>query len=103
MLCNTGQVVNGFEYPYEQSSKIADVLFIFDDPDGINDSCTCAIEVGSSQPYHDLVQTVKLWLEGRRDIQTVVLVKVQELPGYQSPTRNLLDEEVMDMFLPLKV
>ena len=58
-------------YPYEQSSRIANVLFIFDDTDGINDSCTCAIEVGFSQPYHDLVQNVKLWLEGRRNIQTV--------------------------------
>lgn len=40
------------------------------------------------------------WIEGNKDLRTVILIKVEENPRYYSPTSKLEDDEVEDLEFP---
>lgn len=91
-----------FTGAYEGSRKDPDVLFEYEGPDR-NLRYTAVVEVGFAETYEELVDDATLWIEGTRDIKTVVLIKVEEYPPYhRSPTGALGDEEeeVKDLGFP---
>ena len=62
--------------------------------------CTAVVEIGFAETYEELVDDVKLWIEGNKDIGTVVLIKVTESPRYYPPIRNMKDDEVKNLEFP---
>ena len=58
------------------------------------------MEVGLSETYDELVEDARQWLEGKKEVQTVFLVKVQEALSYQCSTRHMQDDEIVAMKLP---
>ena len=90
------QDVRGFTGRYEGSDKQPDALFKYEQPNG-DIIYTCAFEIGFSEKYEDLLADTRLWIEGREDIMTVILINVEE-DTYQCPTRGLEDDEVKDRF-----
>ena len=58
------------------------------------------VEIGFAETYKELIDDVKLWIEGNRDMRTVILIKVEENPRYYSPTSKLEDDEVKDLGFP---
>jgi len=93
-----GQKVGAFQGSYQSSMKEADVLFKYHPPNGPI-SYTCAIEVGFVERYEDLVDDIKLWIEGGH-MRMVILIKVDEAPLYRCPTRALQDNEIEALDLP---
>ena len=93
------QRVGAFAGAYEGSNKEADVLFKYRGQDH-NVLYTAVVEVGFAETYKELINDVKLWIEGNRDIRTVILIKVEENPPYSSPARKLEDDEVKDLGFP---
>ena len=57
-------------------------------------------EVGFSETYEELVQDAKLWLEGKKTVSLVMLVKLKEDPCYQCPMRNLTESEFAALGFP---
>jgi hypothetical protein len=93
------QRVGAFTGAYEGSKKEPDVLFKYKGQDH-KVLYTVVVEIGFAETYEELVDDAKLWIEGNRDIRTVILIKVDEYPQYQSPTSNLEDDEVEDLEFP---
>ena len=50
--------------------------------------------------YTAVVEDAKLWIEGNTDLRTVILIKVEEIPEYKSPTSEMEDEEVKNLGFP---
>ena len=88
-----------FRGAYEGSKKEADVLFMYEHQNG-DVLFTAVVEIGFTETHEELVEDVKLWIEGNRDIRTVVLIKVEESPRYCSPISKMEDDEVMDLGFP---
>lgn len=61
---------------------------------------TAVVEIGFTETYEELIDDAKLWIEGKRDIRTVILIKVEENPQYHSPTSKLEDDQVEDLGFP---
>ena len=93
------QRVGAFTGAYEGSNKEPDVLFKYEGQDH-NVLYTAVVEIGFAETYEELIDDVKLWIEGNRDIRTVILIKVEENPCYHSPTSKLEDDEVEDLGFP---
>jgi hypothetical protein len=93
-----GQKINAFRGSYQSSRKEADVLFKYEPPNGPI-SYTCAVEIGFVEKYEDLIEDVKLWIEGKR-MRMVILISVEENPRYRCPTHGLQDEEIKGLGLP---
>ncbi len=93
------QKVGAFTGAYEGSKKEPDVLFKYKGSDR-KVLYTAVVEVGFAETYEELMEDVKLWLEGNRDMMTVILIKVEENPRYSSPTSKLEDDEVKDLGFP---
>ena len=93
-----GQTIGAFHGLYQSSRKEADVLFKHHPPNGPI-SYTCAIEVGFAERYEDLVEDIKLWIEGGH-VRMVILINVEEAPLYRCPTRALQDDEIEALDLP---
>ena len=93
------QKVGAFAGAYEGSKKEPDVLFKYTGQDH-NVLYTAVVEIGFTETYEELIDDVKLWLEGNRDMRTVILIKVEENPRYYSPTGKLEDDEVEDLGFP---
>lgn len=93
------QGVTDFTGAYEGSKKEPDVLFKYKGQDH-NVSYTAVVEIGFAETYEELMDDVKLWIEGNRDIRTVILIKVEEIPRYYSSTSKLEDDEVRDLGFP---
>ena len=93
------QKVGAFTGAYEGSKKEPDVLFMYEGQDH-NVLYTAVVEIGFGETYEELIDDVKLWIEGNKDIRTVILIKVEENPQYHSPTSKLEDDEVKDLRFP---
>ena len=93
------QRVGAFTGAYDGSKKEPDVLFKYRGQDR-EVLYTAVVEIGFSETYEELVDDIKMWIEGNRDIRTVFLIKVEENPRYRSPTSNLEDNEVEDLGFP---
>ena len=87
------QRVGAFTGAYDGSKKEPDVLFKYNGQDD-NVLYTAVVEVGFAETYKELIDDAKLWIEGNRDIKTVILIKVEENPRYCSPTSKLEDDEI---------
>ncbi|KAK3174165.1 hypothetical protein OEA41_001409 [Lepraria neglecta] len=85
-----------FTGAYEGSRKESHVLFKYKGQDH-NVLYTAVVEIGFAETYEELINDVKLWIEGTRDIRTVILIKVEENPRYYSPTSKLEDDKVKDL------
>ena len=93
------QRVGAFTGAYKGSNKEADVLFKYEEQyRGV--LYTAVVEIGLTETYEELVDDAKLWIEGNRDIRTVILIKVEEIPRYHSPVSKLEDDEVEDLGFP---
>ena len=93
------QRLGTFTGAYEGSKKEPDVLFKYIEKDH-KVSYTAVVEIGFAETYQELVDDVKIWIEGNRDIRTVILIKVEENPRYHSPIRKLGDDEVEGLGFP---
>ncbi|KAL9130694.1 MAG: hypothetical protein Q9217_001173 [Psora testacea] len=93
------QRVGTFTGAYEGSKKEPDVLFKYQGPDR-NVLYTAVVEIGFTETYKELIDDAKLWIEGNRDIRTVILIKVEENPRYSSPISKLEDDKVKDLGFP---
>ena len=93
------QRVGAFTGAYEGSKKEPDVLFKYKGQDH-KVLYTAVVEIGFAETYKELIDDVKLWIEGNRDMRTVILIKVEENPRYYSPTSKLEDDEVKDLGFP---
>ena len=93
------QRVGAFTGAYEGSKKEPDVLFKYKGQDH-KVLYTAVVEIGFAETYKELIDDAKLWIEGNRDIRTVILLKVEENPRYHSPTSKLEDNEVEDLGFP---
>ena len=92
------QKVGAFTGAYKGTKKEPDVLFKCRGQDDI--LYTAVVEIGFTETYEDLVDDVKLWIEGNRDMRTVILIKVEEDPRYCSPTSKMEDEKIKDLGFP---
>ena len=93
------QRVGAFTGAYQGSEKEPDVLFKYKGQDH-NVLYTAVVEIGFAETYEELIDDAKLWIEGNRDIRTVILIKVEENPRYHSPTSKLEDDEVRNLGFP---
>lgn len=93
------QKVGAFAGAYDGSNKEPDVLFKYKGQDH-NVLYTAVVEIGFTETYEELIDDVKLWIEGNRNMRTVILIKVEENPRYSSPTSKLEDDEVKDLGFP---
>ena len=93
------QRVGAFTGAYKGSKKEPDVLFKSKGQDH-KVLYTAVVEIGFAETYEELIDDAKLWIEGNRDIRTVILIKVEENPRYHSPTSKLEDDEVEDLGFP---
>ena len=93
------QKVGAFTGAYKGSKKEPDMLFKYKGQDH-KVLYTAVVEIGFTETYEELIDDIKLWLEGNRDIRTVILIKVEENPQYYSPTRKMEDDEVKDLGFP---
>lgn len=96
------QRVGAFGGAYEGSKKEPDVLFKYSQPND-NVLYTAVVEIGFTETYEELVEDIKLWIEGNMNMRTVILIRVEENPRYRSPTSKLEDDEVKELrFLNLR-
>ena len=93
------QRVGAFTRAYEGSNKEPDVLFKYKGQDR-KVLYTAVVEVGFAETYEELIDDVKLWIEGNTDMRTVILIKVEENPRYYSPIGKLEDGEIKDLGFP---
>lgn len=97
-VAGTQQIVT-FTGVYKGSSKEPDGLFKYKGQDG-KISYTAVVEIGFSEKYEDLIDDLKLWIEGKRDARTVILIKVEEDPQYHSPTCKMEEDEGRNLKFP---
>ncbi|OCK89387.1 uncharacterized protein K441DRAFT_667821 [Cenococcum geophilum 1.58] len=91
-VCVQGQEMDQFEGQYYGSTKTADLAVrIINDRDQLETKLV--VEIGFSEEYDDLVEDVKLWLEGMRTVSMCVLVNLEEEPKYSCPVDNNMDEK----------
>lgn len=77
------QRVRGFAGQYQGNKKEADMLFTYEQQNR-KILYTCAIEIGFSETYEELIEDVRLWIKGQHDAKTVILIKVVKDPPYRS-------------------
>jgi hypothetical protein len=92
----TSEDVMGFQGKYEGSQKIPDLSIIQNNTGGFKTKWV--LEVGLSEKYDKLSAKMRLWLEGKKVAQCV-LVNITEAPTYQCPLTDLSDEEIQDQGL----
>lgn len=93
------QLVGAFGGAYEGSKKEPDVLFKYRQQNRYV-SYSAVVEVGMSETYEELIEDVKMWIEGNHDIRTAILIKVEEDPRYLSPTSKLDDDQIVALDFP---
>ena len=88
LLTNAGsRKFTDFVGKYLGSNKEADGAFCLEDAKG-NDQLISVIEVGMSESYESLVEDAKLWLEGKPNMHSVILINVDEEPKWGDPTTS---------------
>ena len=99
MVVVGSQKVGGFTGKYQGSKKEPDVLFIYQQ-ESRKILYTCTVEIGLSETYEELFEDARLWIEGQRDVKTVILIKVVEDPPYRSPIHKLRADEIRGFGFP---
>jgi len=99
IVATGSQTISGFRGEYQGSDKEPDVLFKYEQENG-NVMYTCTAEIGLAETYEELVEDAKQWIEGQHEVQTVILVKLEEIPLYRCPTRTFQDKEIEALGLP---
>ncbi|KAI9760632.1 MAG: hypothetical protein M1840_002372 [Geoglossum simile] len=89
----TNLKVRDFEGIYQGSQKVPDAIVEFLNPAGVSEG-TLVVEVGFSETYSDLMQDVRMWLEGKPNVNVAVIVKVNETPEYRCSIKNLDDQRL---------
>lgn len=87
-----------FEGSHANSTKIPDLGVEFEFQGVLK--LRLGVEVGFTETYDHLKDSARLWLEGYPSVVLVVLIKLLEQPRYQSPLRELDDEEIKELSLP---
>lgn len=93
------QRVGGFTGQYQGSKKEADVLFKYQQQNR-KILYTCAVEIGFSETYEELIKDVRLWIEGQHDVKTIILIQVVKDPPYRSSTHKLREDEIKGLGFP---
>ena len=91
-VCVQGQEMDEFEGQYYGSSKIADLAVQITNADDQLET-KLVVEIGFSGEYGNLVEDVKLWLEGMRTVSMCVLVSLEEEPKYSCPVDSNMGEK----------
>ena len=94
----TGRDYRGFEDRWEGSKKMPNLAIQVKNAAG-NLEVKWVLEIGFSETYNDLVDDIKLWLEGRSEVSTVILIKIKETPRYKCPIS--LDDDLNQLGIPL--
>jgi hypothetical protein len=77
---------NGFSGKYEDSEKTPDLAVCVQNAQERDHDLKWVLEVGFSEPYSQLVEDMKLWLEGTNSrVSTAFLAKLTEDPVYHCP------------------
>ena len=91
-----------FKGIYTGSERVPDLALDIENDMGVSEVKFVA-EVGFSETYEGLIQNVKLWLEGKKTVSLVMLVKLKEDPCYRCPMQNLTESEFAELeFPPMK-
>lgn len=93
------QKVGAFTGAYNGSKKEPDVLFKYEGNDR-KVLYTAVVETGFTATYKELMDDIRLWIEGNKNIRTVILIKVEEDPRYHSPIGKMEDNEIEDLRFP---
>ena len=93
------QRVGAFARPYEGSKKEPNVLFKYKGKDQ-KVLYTAVVEISFAESYQDLVEDAKLWIEGNANVRAVILIKVEEIPEYKSPSSKMDDDEIKNLGFP---
>ena len=92
-FCVTNEEMNEFEGQYSGSVKIADLSVQITNADGELET-KLVVEIGFSEKYEDLINDIKLWLEGMNSVSMCVLVYFEEEPSYRCPIdKNMKEKE----------
>jgi len=90
-----------FEGKYDESQKVPDLaLQVTNDTGGRE--VKFVVEIGLSESYEELIADAKMWLEGTRTVSLVMVIKFEETPSYECPTRNLSDRQLAELQFPPK-
>jgi len=88
-----------FQGKYNGSQKAPDLaLQVTNDAGGRE--VKFVVEVGLSESYEELISDAKMWLEGTRTVSLVMLIKFEETPRYECPTKNLTDRQLAELRFP---
>jgi hypothetical protein len=86
-FCVQGQAMNQFDGQYLGSVKIADLAVQIRNARGQMET-KLVVEIGFSEEYDDLINDVRLWLEGMNSVSMCMLVSFNEEPRYQCPVND---------------
>lgn len=86
-FCVQGQAMNRFDGQYLGTVKIADLAVQIRNARGQMET-KLIIEIGFSEEYDDLINDVRLWLEGMNSVSMCMLVSFDEEPRYQCPVND---------------
>ena len=89
----------GFQNQYKGSKKTPDLQIWVKDAQGDYD-IKLVVEVGFSEPYAQLKEEMKLWIEGKSSISAAILCQLVESPKYRCPTTDLDDDEIDQLNFP---
>ena len=99
-ICVTNEETNEFEGEYYGSVKIADLAVQITNADGELET-KLVVEIGFSEKYEDLINDIKLWLEGMNSVSMCVLVCFEEEPPYRCPIdKNIKEKEFKRLNFP---
>lgn len=93
------QEYKNFQGRYRGSRKTPDLAVEFTEGNGPLHP-KFILEVGFSEPYQDLIQTAKLWLNGKPQVSVVMIVNFEENPPFRCPARGLDDEQLLQLQFP---
>lgn len=88
-----------FQGLYDGSEKTPDTAVEITNADGA-EVVKFVLEVGFAESYEMLLEDVKQWIEGREASCLVMIVNIEESPGYKCPTRGLSDVEFSQLGFP---
>jgi hypothetical protein len=94
----SGLDYRGFENKWSHSKQRPDLAIEVEDTYG-DAEVKWVLEVGFAETYEQLVEEMKLWLEGTDSVSIAVLVKFIETPAYKYPIP--LDQDPEELGIPL--
>ena len=90
----SNQAYKNFQGRYRRSRKTPGLAVEFPNANGDLDP-KFILEVGFSEPYEDLAQAAKLWLEGKPQVSVVMIVNFEESPPFRCPAHDLDEEQLL--------